>query len=122
MSWPVEVTDEFIAWYDTLDAHDEDKVVAAIDRLEELGPALGRPTVDTIQGSHLPNLKELRPAASAIRILFAFDPRRVAILLLGGDKRGEWGAWYARMIPRAEQLYADHLAELRREGFLGDEQ
>src|SRR5690349_11858811 len=84
--WQVEVTDEFRAWYETLSDEDESKVAVAVTRLEEHGPALGRPTADTITGSRLANLKELRPPASTIRILFAFDPRRTAILLLGGDK------------------------------------
>jgi hypothetical protein len=63
-------------------------------------------------------MKELRPRGSHVRVLFAFDPRRVAILLLGGDKSGRWKAWYAEAIPAAEQLYEEHLAQLRKEGEL----
>ena len=59
-------------------------------------------------------MKELR--AGTIRVLFAFDPRRSAILLIGGDKRGEWTEWYRRMIPEADRLYDEHLDQLRREG------
>jgi len=61
-------------------------------------------------------MKELIPPAENIRILFAFDPRRSAILLVGGDKTGEWNRWYKRMIPVADQLYEEHLDALRREG------
>src|ERR1035438_2003619 len=61
------------------------------------------------------NLKELGPRGGHLRVLFAFDPRRVAILLLGGDKSGRWQAWYAETIPEAERLYSEHLAQLREE-------
>ena len=82
------------------------------------GPALGRPLVDTISGSRHANMKELRPRGGNLRVLFAFDPRRLAILLIGGDKSGEWNAWYQRMIPLADDLYDEHLATLKREGLL----
>lgn len=118
MAWEVEVTDEFLAWYETLLVSEGEAVDEAVAMLEEHGPALGRPLADTLQGTRLANLKELRPLGGSIRILFAFDPRRVAILLLGGDKAGQWQRWYVEMIPRAEQLYEDYLAELRREGLL----
>jgi hypothetical protein len=61
-------------------------------------------------------MKELRPRGETIRVLFAFDPRRSAILLLGGDKRDRWSEWYAEMIPVADRLYEEHLAELEMEG------
>jgi hypothetical protein len=89
-----------------------------LEILEEVGPTLGRPLVDTLEGSRLVNLKELRPRGGYLRVLFAFDPRRVAILLLGGDKSGRWAAWYAEAIPAAERLYEQHLAQLRKEGEL----
>jgi hypothetical protein len=63
-------------------------------------------------------MKELRPMGSNIRVMFAFDPRRTAILLIGGDKTGRWREWYEKMIPMADQLYTDHLEELRAEGEL----
>ncbi|MFG2013724.1 type II toxin-antitoxin system RelE/ParE family toxin [Actinomadura geliboluensis] len=80
-------------------------------------PGLGRPLVDRLEGSEIHNLKELRPGSagrSEIRILFVFDPWRSAILLVGGDKSGDWSGWYRRAIPRAEELYVDYLKE--REG------
>jgi len=74
--------------------------------------------VDTLEGSRLLNLKELRPKRENIRILFVFDPRRTAILLLGGSKTNDWRGWYERSIPEAERLYGMYLAELREEGLL----
>jgi hypothetical protein len=78
------------------------------------GPALGRPLVDTITGSKIKNLEELRLGSSStseIRILLVFDPWRSAILLVAGDKSGKWGRWYAKAIPHAEQLYEIYLKE-----------
>jgi hypothetical protein len=78
--------------------------------LEEKGATLGRPFVDTLKGSNLSNLKELRVqhAGKPYRILFAFDPRRVALLLIGGNKTGN-NRWYEVFIPIAETLYLQHL-------------
>lgn len=118
MAWEVEFTHEFGTWWYELDETSQNAVFAAVERLIEHGPTLGRPTVDTIRASRHPNMKELRPAASSIRILFVFDPRRTAILLIGGDKRGQWNAWYAEMIPIADRLYDEHLETLRSEGEL----
>ncbi|MGD0018108.1 MAG: type II toxin-antitoxin system RelE/ParE family toxin [Candidatus Limnocylindrales bacterium] len=86
MPWPVEVTDQFESWYVGLADPDRDAVNAAVDALEERGPGLGRPLVGEIVGSRQGQLKELR--IGTVRILFRFDPRRAAILLIGGDKRG----------------------------------
>jgi hypothetical protein len=79
--------------------------------LAEHGPTLGRPLVDTLAGSKLANLKELRPRQTNIRVLFVFDPWRSAILLVVGDKTGQWHKWYEEAIPRAEQLFALYLQE-----------
>jgi len=114
--WEVEYTDEFGAWWENLTDEEQETVTDAVDALQLHGPALGRPFVDTIKGSHHSNMKELRPRRGNIRVLFAFDPRRTAILLLGGDKTGRWEAWYQRMIPIADRLYDEHLASLRQEG------
>ena len=76
-------------WLDSLDTDTVALIFAALELLEQQGPSLGRPLVDTLRNSTLSNLKELRPAStktSEIRILFVFDPQRNAILLLGGDK------------------------------------
>ena len=72
-------------------------------------PGLGRPLVDTIHGSSIDNLKELRPGN--VRVLFAFDPWRSSILLVAGDKSGRWNAWHAEAIPLAEQRYERYLKE-----------
>ena len=87
----------------------------AIDALALFGPTLGRPLVDRIKGAEHHHLKELRPGSagkSEIRILFAFDPVRRAVLLVAGDKAGNWGGWYDTNIPVAEKRYRDHIAEL----------
>lgn len=86
--------------------------------MQERGPGLGRPWVDTLVRSRHPNMKELRPRGGHLRILFAFDPRRAAILLLGGDKSGQWSSWYEQAIPQADKLYDEHLRELRDQGTL----
>jgi hypothetical protein len=118
MAWDVEYTNEFGDWFGELDDEVREDVIAAVEMLEADGPVLGRPFVDTLQGSRIANLKELRPRGGNIRILFAFDPRRSAILLVGGDKTGRWREWYREMIPIAERLYEEYLEELRREGIL----
>jgi hypothetical protein len=116
--WEIEGTDEFVVWYHALAAEEQEAINAAIARLEEYGPTLGRPLVDTLSHAQLPNLKELRPTGTFIRILFVFDPRRLAILLIGGNKQERWSAWYRDYLPIAEQLYDVYLDELRREGLL----
>ena len=108
-------TDQFASWYHDLDAGAADAVGAAVDVLAEQGPTLARPLVDRIAGSSLHNLKELRVTASGgrrLRVLFIFDPRSSAVLLLGGDKTGRWQDWYRRAIPQAEDLYAVYLEEI----------
>lgn len=80
------------------------------------GPALGRPLVDSIRGSVFANLKELRPPSrgrSAVRILFIFDPARNVVLLVAGDKAGQWTRWYDGAISLAEQRYATYLKEVQ---------
>ena len=116
MAWEVEYTNQFGEWWDDLSEEEQEAVTAAVNVLERRGPALGRPLVDTIKQSRHANMKELIPPASDIRVLFAFDPRRAAILLIGGDKRGDWNAWYDRMVPIADGLFDEHLLELEREG------
>ncbi len=112
--WDVEFTDQFEAWWNTLGAWDQQAIDAVVRVLEERGPGLGRPLVDTVEGSRHANMKELR--VGTIRILFAFDPRRAAILLVGGDKRDRWKEFYAQMIPLADDLFDEHLKDLESEG------
>ncbi len=116
MTWEVEFTEEFEEWWDTLTIDEQATVDAAVEALEGRGPALGRPFVDTVKTSKHQHMKELRPLGGNIRILFAFDPRRAAILLIGGDKSQRWDRWYLEMVPVADELYDEHLEELRAEG------
>lgn len=86
-----------------------DKVEEALDEPAERGPQLGRPLVDRIHSSKIHNLKKLRPrvaGSSQVRLLFVFDPSREAIILVAGDKAGQWNRWYAEAIPLAEERYA----------------
>ena len=107
--WDIYLVSEVREWIDDLDDISYARVVHALDLLAEAGPGLGRPLVDTIHGSTLANLKELRPGST--RILFAFDPWRSTILLVAGDKAGRWNDWYKTAIPLAEQRYEVYLKE-----------
>lgn len=112
--WDVEATDDFAQWFDALNGADQERVAAAVEVLAELGPGLGRPFVDTLRGSRHGNMKELRPRGGHLRVLFAFDPRRTAVLLVGGDKTDRWERWYEGATARADRLYDEHLVKLRR--------
>jgi hypothetical protein len=117
--WEVEVTDEFLVWWSTLTIDQQEAVTDRIDVLMERGPDLGRPIVDRIHASRHQSMKELRAAkGGALRVLFSFDPRRQAILLLGGDKSGEWNDWYEWAVPLADDLYDAYLEELKKEGLI----
>ena len=116
--WEVLVSDEVQGWLRKMVASDPDtarQVRAAIRVLAADGPGLGRPLVDTVKGSRIKNLKELRPGSSSrseIRILFVFDPKRRAVLLVAGDKSGDWKGWYPKAIKKAERIYAEHVTSL----------
>lgn len=119
-AWEVRY-DYIESWLDEQDAVTVAHIFAAFEKLEEKGPNLGRPLVDTLRNCSVNNLKELRPASrgnTEIRILFAFDPARRAIMLLGGDKatgkrsNRKWSGWYKRAIPKAEMLWEEHLKML----------
>ncbi|MGO3153143.1 MAG: type II toxin-antitoxin system RelE/ParE family toxin [Galactobacter sp.] len=114
--WTV-VTELVEDWLETLDSESHQQVVAALEILEEAGPQLGRPLVDTISGSKFRNMKELRPGSageSELRILFVFDPARSAVLLVAGDKKGHWRSWYRNAILIAERRYELYLERLQR--------
>jgi hypothetical protein len=117
MEWSVEFTDEFEVWWDSLRIEEQEDVRASIKVLQQRGPSLGRPHVDSVAQSRYPNMKELRTqhAGRPYRTLFAFDPRRVAILLIGGDKTGN-NRWYDEFVPLADKIYAEHLKEIAEEG------
>ena len=117
--WDVEVTDEFADWFELLTDDQQDSVVDRVDLLAQRGPDLGRPVVDRIQTSRHHHMKELRASkGGALRVLFMFDPRRQVILLLGGDKSGEWDTWYEWAVPAADDLYDTYVNELRDEGLI----
>lgn len=117
--WEVEYTDEFEAWWDSLDEEEQVSVAASVELLRQLGPQLPRPHADTLTCSKHSNMKELRTQHQGrpIRTLFAFDPRRCAILLIGGDKTGD-SRFYDKLIPLADRLYDEHLETLRKEGLI----
>jgi hypothetical protein len=117
--WDIEVTDEFLEWWHGLEVDPQEALTARIDLLGERGPDLGRPVVDRIHTSRHHNMKELRASKDgALRVLFMFDPRRSVILLVGGDKTGDWDSWYEWAVPAADDLYDTYLAELRDEGVI----
>jgi hypothetical protein len=117
VEWSVEFTDEFEIWWDSLTVEEQEDIRSSVSVLRQRGPSLGRPHVDSVTGSRYPNMKELRTqhAWRPYRTLFAFDPRRVAILLIGGDKTGN-GRWYEEFVPRADRIYAEHLKQIVEEG------
>lgn len=117
--WEVEYTDEFNAWWTGLTEAEQTAITAYVQLLQQLGPHLKRPHADLIQSSRHAHMKELRVqcAGEPIRILFAFDPRRIAILLIGGNKTGD-NNWYEKTVPIADDLYDEYIAELIAEGKL----
>ena len=116
VTWEIEYTDQFEKWWNELTADQQERITAAVRLLAQHGPGLGRPAVDTITTSRHPDMKEL--ISGTTRTLFAFDPRRTAILLLAGDKAGQWNQWYTHAIPEADDLYDEHLAELKTQGLI----
>jgi hypothetical protein len=116
MAYEVEFTDEFRGWWDGLTAEEQNKITKTILLLEEQGPGLGDPHSSAIHGSRHRRMRELRiqHEGRPYRILYAFDPRRIAILLIGGDKTGD-RRWYASFIRVADDLYDQHLREIREE-------
>jgi hypothetical protein len=114
MACEVEFTIEFEEWWNSLDADEQDSVNFSVRLLQEIGIHLRRPHVDTVnKHSQFPNMRELRcqHQGRPYRVLFAFDPRRVAILLIGGDKTGN-ARWYEEFVPTADKIYARHLKEI----------
>lgn len=116
MSWEVEYTDEFGRWWEALSADEQESVAVAVELLEARGPHLPYPYSSDVRTSRYGQMRELRMqhAGRPIRVLYAFDPRRVAVLLLGGDKTGH-DRWYETMVPRADALLEEHLHALARD-------
>ena len=119
MAWEVEHTDELEAWWNELDASERIKIAASVELLEERGPNLPFPHSSGIAQSAHDHMRELRVQISGdpYRIFYAFDPRRMAILLIGGNKAGD-DRFYEVHVPWADKLYAVHLDELAKEGLI----
>jgi hypothetical protein len=113
MSWEVEFTDEFASWWTDLDEDEQDSIDQGVGLLEARGPSLPFPYSSDINGSKHGNMRELRVQhrGKPYRIFYAFDPRRSAILLIGGVKTGD-DQFYERMVPLADRIYDDHLRQL----------
>jgi hypothetical protein len=113
--WHVATTDGFDEWFSDLSEDVQTELIAKVELLKLLGPTLGRPHADTLNGSKHANMKELRAdtAEQVLRVAFAFDPERVAILLVAGNKAGVGQKrFYKRLIAKADELFDAHLAKL----------
>jgi hypothetical protein len=117
MACDIEVTAEFEAWWDTLDEDEREDIRSCVGLLEERGPTLPFPYSSGVAQSKHSHMRELRiqHRGRPYRILYAFDPRRSAILLIGGDKTGN-DRWYDENVPRADRLFDEHLESLERDG------
>lgn len=115
--WEVEYTDELGVWWGGLTESEQESVDVSVRLLDERGPNLGFPHTSGIHGSRHSHMRELRVQHEGrpYRILYAFDPRRYAILLIGGDKTGD-NRWYEVHVPLADRLYDTHIAFLKKEG------
>jgi hypothetical protein len=116
MTWSVEFVDEFEEEFDGFSDAVQDELLAQAKLLEQFGPGLGRPRVDTLKGSKHPNMKELRFDADGgvWRVAFAFDPRRRAMLLAAGDKSGgSQKRFYRRLIEKADKRFDAHLHRIK---------
>lgn len=116
VSWDVEFTDEFEEWWIRLSEEEQESVRASVGLLIAKGPSLGYPHSSGISTSKYAHVRELRiqHQGRPYRVLYAFDPRRVALLLIGGDKTGD-GRWYEVFVPIADHIYSDHLVALEKE-------
>ena len=116
MAYTVNASEEFENWFNEQEEAVQNSITAMVNLLAEHGPNLRRPYADTLKGSKISNLKELRVQhkGDPYRILFAFDPKREALLLVGGDKTGD-KRWYDKMIPIAEKIFTKHLETLEKE-------
>jgi len=115
MAWDVEFTSQFETWWNSLSPDEQVEISAKVELLQERGPTLPRPHADVISTSRHANMKELRGKVEDRhpRVLYAFDPRRAALLLIGGDKTGD-PKWYNKSVPIADALFDQHLKQLER--------
>jgi len=119
VEWDVEVTDEFEKWWDSPTEDEQEDVRVGVLLLRQSGPALRFPFSSGVMTSKHAHMRELRVQHSGqpYRVLYAFDPRRTAILLIGGNKAGD-DRWYEVFVPIADRLYDEHIAELKKEGLI----
>ncbi len=116
--WTIKQTEEFQDWYEKADKKLQDDTLEHVEILRQFGPQLNRPYVDTLKGSSITNLKELRfnSGDKVIRIFFVFDPERNGVLVIGGDKAGSGDkSFYDKMIAKSEKIYAKYLEERKKE-------
>jgi hypothetical protein len=121
MAWDVEYTDEFEAWWLALSADEQESVAASVELLEQMGPDLPYPHSPGVRQSKHRRMRELRiqHRGRPYLVLYVFDPRRVALLLIGGDKTGN-DRWYGEIVPVADVLYEEHLRILETEKEIDD--
>ena len=118
--WRILYMPEFEEWHTSLTNDEQDALDVRLELVSQRGPVLGRPYVDRVHQSRHHNMKEIR-LPNGIRVLFAFDIRRSAVLLIGGNKSERdgnsptWNRWYERMIPIADQIFDRHITQLRKE-------
>ncbi|WP_076865971.1 type II toxin-antitoxin system RelE/ParE family toxin [Bradyrhizobium mercantei] len=119
MAWNVENTDEFAEWWGEFTEAQQEDITATAELLMEHGPNLPFPHSSGIENSRHSHMRELRVQSGGrpIRVFYAFDPRRAAILLIGGDKTGN-DRFYDEMIPVADKLYDVYIDEIRKEGLI----
>ncbi|WP_274626474.1 type II toxin-antitoxin system RelE/ParE family toxin [Arvimicrobium flavum] len=119
MGWAVEFTDEFGVWYQDLDEIVQDDIDRVVGLLEFRGPQLPFPYSSGVTGSRHAHMRELRVQSGGdpYRVFYAFDPRRTAILLIGGNKAGD-DRFYEKVLPAADRLYDTYLIEIRKEGLI----
>jgi hypothetical protein len=113
VAWDVEYTDEFESWWNSLFEDEQAEINVKVELLDAWGPMLPRPQAEVIARSRHSNIQELRGKVNErhLRVLFAFDPRRTALLLIGGDKTGD-PKWYEKFVPVADDLFDQHLERL----------
>jgi len=114
--WDVEFTDEFEEWWKTLNENEQDAVDRSVALLEDQGPSLKFPYSSDVRQSRHNKMRELRSQCQGhpIRTFYAFDPRRTAILLIGGVKTGN-DDFYNEMVPKADKIYDQYLKEIQEE-------
>lgn len=117
VAWEVEFTNEFHSWWHSLSEGMQDDIALSVRHLMEFGPALGFPHSSKVVTSRHPQMRELRTQSGGrpLRTLYAFNPLRTAILLIGGDKTGD-DRWYETLVPTADRIFDVHLNELKKEG------